>query len=135
MSMKRIMEIECPGCGSNREVLVWKSINAQLNPEAKEDLLNGKVNLFCCGNCSVQAPIAIDLLYHDMEKEFCVQFFPFNKMDNNDFLENFTDKGELDLRRTGAEDPPDYFRNVHIVFSMDELVRYVIFRGRLAERK
>ncbi len=135
MSIKQTMEIECPKCGINKEVVVWKSINVQLNPEAKKELLEAKTNLFHCGICSFEQIVPVVLLYHDMEKEFCVQFFPFNSLDDKRFLENFTDDGKSDLRRTGEEDPPDYFRNTHIVFSMDELVRYVIFRDRLAERR
>ena len=113
--------------------MVWSTINIQLSPEVKEELLEAKTNLFQCEMCSFEQTVPVALMYHDMEKEFCVQFFPFDTMDNG-FFENFTDNGEVDLRRTGAEDPPDYFRSIHIVFSMDELVRYVIFRDRLAER-
>lgn len=80
MSIKRNSEIECPRCGSNKEVVVWSSINVQLNLEAKEELLEGKVNLFHCDICCCEQVIPVDLLYHDMEKEFCVQFFPFDKM-------------------------------------------------------
>jgi len=134
VSIKRIKKIECPECGHNREVVVWSSINVQFNPEAKEELLEGKINSFHCDNCGCKRIIPLALLYHDMEKQFCAQFFPFGTMDNG-FFENFTENGDLDLRRTGVQDPPEYFGSAHIVFSMDELARYVIFREKLAQQK
>ena len=135
MSMKRVMAIECPRCSSQREVMVWSTINIQLSPEVKEELLEAKTNLFQCEMCSFEQTVPVALMYHDMEKEFCVYFLPFSSMEWENISSEFTVDARLNLRRTGVENPPDYFRNVHIVFSMDELVRYVVFRDKLAQQK
>ena len=136
MSLKQSHEIECPRCENKKIIVGWDTINVQLDPEAKEALLDGKLHQFQCPSCGYEAHIEKRLLYHDMDKEFCVQFIPFQSIQEEYFYDEFTLDAKLDLSRTGAEDPsPDYFRNAHIVFSMDELIKYVIFRDKLTQTK
>ncbi len=136
MSIMRILEVECPRCGNKENVDLWDSINVQINPEAKEALLEGKLHQFHCSICDHKAGIEKKFLYHDMGKEFCVYFFPFPSTESDDFYDEFTADAQMDMSRTGVEDDsPDYFRNAHVVFSMDELVRYVIFRDNLFRQK
>jgi hypothetical protein len=136
MTVTRIVEVSCPSCGEKGEATVCNSINAQLNPELKKQLLEGKVNLFCCGKCGGEYPLAVDLLYHDMENGYCVQHFHPNNLDQERFYRLFSETGRLTLFPKSKEGSlPEYFQNVHFVFSMDELIRYIIFRDRLAQYK
>lgn len=111
---------------------VWSTIFVQLNPEAKEQLLEGKLNHFTCARCGMEGPLGTRLLYHDGIGEFVVWFCPFDKMDA-EFLDMFTETGEYrrHLSFGPEEDMPHYFRSAHVVFSMEELARYVTFRDRL----
>ena len=135
MTIKRTVEVECSRCGNKEPMDVWSTINVQISPDAKVELLEGKTNRFRCTICGLESLVVTNLLYHDMEKEFCAYFFPFSLIERENFSGEFTADARLDLRRTGVQDPPDYFRNAHVVFSMDELARYIIFRDKLAQQK
>ena len=134
MSVNQIIEITCPRCEHTNTVEVWYSINAQLNPQAKEQLLNGKLNLFSCSNCDGEYLVPVDLLYHDMVNNYCVQYLPFINIEDDSFLNSFSYEGHLSLLAPGSsvDDLPDYFQNIPFVFSMDELARYIVFRDKLA---
>ena len=48
MSLKNTQKIKCPDCGAEGEFTIWQSINTKLNPQAKEDLLSGKLFAYTC---------------------------------------------------------------------------------------
>ena len=140
MTIRRLTDLTCGECGNKQEGEVWDTINVQVNPELKEKLLEGKVNFFRCRNCGLEGDIPMELLYHDMDKGYCVQLSPFKTIDDKGFLDRFDDHGVLnrypDLPRNNIEKMmTSYFRNVHIVFSMGGLAMYIIFRDKLAEHK
>jgi hypothetical protein len=70
MTIERQVELECPDCQEKQMTTVWSSINVQVNPEAKQELLKGQVNVLFCRTCGNHAIIATALLYHDMEEQF-----------------------------------------------------------------
>jgi hypothetical protein len=134
MSAHQKIELKCPRCDNKSETSVWVSINVTIDPDAKEALLNGKINVFRCGHCNFEEPLNTDLLYHDMQNRFCVQFYHFNIIKEKQFLDMFNEDAEQQLDM--PEVPFDnYMKHIHIVFSMAELVRYVLFRDNLARRK
>ena len=128
-------EIDCPDCGSKQNTKIFESINVSVNPELKEELFQGRINLFRCKSCGNEASIPAALLYHDMTKRFCVQFYPFNWLERDNFLENFTKEGGLNIGLwMKISKHSKYMERTHIVFEMSELVRYVIFRDKLHEK-
>lgn len=136
MSIRESIEIQCPKCGWKNETVIWRSVNRDINPEAKEELLAGRINLFHCADCGLKEYVSVALMYHDPENGFCVQFFPFGMVQDSSFFDQFTSDAHLDVVSDLPEEHvPEYFRNIHLVFSMDELVRYIYFRDRLAQRK
>lgn len=133
MTIKMEIEIDCPNCGASNLTLVWKTINAQLSPEAKTALLRGEINVFRCHLCEEKITIGASLLYNDMENKFMVWYFPFADVMNGEIFNSITPDGQL----KGVEyfpDDPDYARSIHYVFDMDELVRYIKVRDVLAEK-
>jgi tetrahydromethanopterin S-methyltransferase subunit H len=52
MTIKRKVKDKCPACGTVNDLVIWNSINAQVNPKDRDALLNGKINLFTCSNYS-----------------------------------------------------------------------------------
>ncbi len=78
MSNKKRVEVTCPKCSEEQSVIVWTSLNVTLNPEAKQDLLEKRINLLECEKCGTNTQIQLQMLYHDMEKEFCVILVPFS---------------------------------------------------------
>ena len=128
--------MECPRCGSKSEVEIWDTINVQVDPEAKRALLEGEINVYRCDICRFDTGISIPLLYHDMQNRFCVKFLPFEKTPDARFFEQFTPNAQMKTNPAIPNDElPDYFRNIHFVFEMKELARYIIFRDKLAQQK
>jgi predicted RNA-binding Zn-ribbon protein involved in translation (DUF1610 family) len=130
MSVRDTVEAKCPACGEESSVTVWRAINATNDPDARELLLAGSVNVFSCPKCRYESLLDIDLLYHDMERKFSVQYYPFERLADDGFLEAFDAEGRL----AGPLDLPgnaEYLRRPHIVFELGELVRYIAFRERL----
>jgi DNA-directed RNA polymerase subunit RPC12/RpoP len=135
MSIVNPESIECPKCRKSTETRIWHSLNVELNPEAKKELLEGRLNAYKCAHCGHEAIIGAPLLYHDMGKKFAVQYYPPPALDDPSFYDQFTADGRprIDLPE-GAGDGK-YLKNPHLVFSMQDLVIYVVFRDRLADVK
>jgi hypothetical protein len=134
MTMMREEEIACPECAKSQKVQICDTINATLNPELKRDLIEGKINFFKCAHCEFAGFMPTSLFYHDMELKYCVYFVPFDLAMSPQFLGRCTSDGTMS--QEGMSSPPagaQYIANPRIVFGIDELVRYVLFRDRLVE--
>ena len=126
MSKKFIVDLDCPKCGRKTKTEIWSTMNTQLNPEAKKKLLEGQINIFRCDNCSFETVVDASFLYHDMEKKFLVYYLPFEDVEKH--LDMFTENAEMsDPLLEKRVELSDHFKHMHFVFSMDELVRYVVF--------
>ena len=136
MSVRETVEAKCPACGAESQAEVWRSMNVTQDPDVKELLLAGTVNVFQCPKCRYESLLDVDFLYHDMERKFSVQYYPYERLSDDNFLANFTVEGtpQLDLPESAPlPDRMDYLLHPHIVFEMGELVRYIAFRDRLYE--
>ena len=51
MTMENDIPYECPECGNVQNLPLYWSIDAQMSPNIKEELLEGKINRFCCTGC------------------------------------------------------------------------------------
>lgn len=143
MSSKREEEIPCPRCGRSQTVTLWDAIDADPDPEARTALLEAQVNRFDCGGCDFDALVPVPLLYHDRRRQFVVQYFPFGLIDDDEFADRFTADGrdrrvlEAFERALAAKKIPPGAEPAepHVVFDMVELVRYVLFRERVFDRR
>lgn len=173
MSLWNMEDVWCPKCGTTKSMPIWQSLNASLDPQAKENLLNEEINLFVCDQCGHKSRCITPLLYHDMDRRFMVQYIPLQAVyESEDLSDMFTPDGQLRWEETEEEaassqrsklilenisrlsEPlcpqqnientrekqnlmrisQDYLKKPpHIVFGMDELVRYILFRDRLHE--
>jgi hypothetical protein len=136
MSDKELVNLTCPKCSASQDVLIWHSLNSTLDPKAKKDLFDLRINRFHCDSCEKDAPVLAELLYHDMEREFCASYVPFETLTDDETLDRFDGGGRFsafDDEDQEAFHEADYLSNVHVVFDMSELVRYVAFRERLHE--
>lgn len=129
-------EIECPKCNSKVNITLFSSLNVSIDTESKEDLLRGDINLFKCTGCDHKAYVSIPFIYHDMASQFCVQYFPFEYTNEENFFNNFMPDGKLFINLSGQNiECMQYMEDTHVVFSMHELVQYVIFRDKLREAR
>ncbi len=137
MSSHELLEVECPSCRTKQDIVIWHSINGTRDPVIKEQLFTGRINYFDCNSCDFEGFISAPLVYHDLEKKICANYVPVEYLDDEEYLkQSFTPEGKirLDLPDDTAHGAgADSFWNAHIVFSMAELIRYVLFRDRLAQ--
>jgi len=136
MSHRNCKEIVCPRCDSKNIAEVWQSLNAQVDPDAKTRLLRGEINVFQCKLCGFSSAYPAEMLYHDMENRYYVQLVPIQSLNDWSGLARFTDDGLLNVEKNLPQGyVPDYFSNVRVVFSMEELVNYINFRDKLVLRR
>ena len=65
-----------------------------------------------------------------------VWYYPFESTKHRSFFDEFSADGNLEDNVGLAKDElPEYMKNVHYVFSLDEMVRYILFREKLAKVK
>ncbi len=66
----------CPKCRQPVTVELQRLFDLNTDPQAKEKLLSGSVNLVHCPTCGYQGPLPTPIVYHDPEKELLLTFFP-----------------------------------------------------------
>lgn len=135
MTATEIIDFACPKCKEVSKVTIHKAINATQDPEARQALLDGKVNFFTCPKCDTKGYLLISLFYHDMDRKFIVQYHPFPAVRNDEFLNQFDVSGhpklESEKLAMEIEKKLSYFKDMHVVFDLAEMCRYVAFRERL----
>ncbi len=124
--------IKCPECGNSQDVVLCDSLNVDLNPDIREKLFSGEINVFKCNSCEFEAFINKPLLYHDMTRQYCVQYFPPELTEDDKFYANFNSAGKFDI--PGIPDG-NYLKEPHIVFNINEMIIYITFRDKLFEIK
>ncbi len=143
MSIKREEEVACPKCGEVRSVTLGESIDVDPDPEARAALFEARINRFDCPACDFDALVPVPLLYHDRKRQFLAQYFPFGWLDEAQFVERFTADGrdrqvleQFERALKAKKIPPGAEpAEPHVVFAMEELVRYVLFRERVFDTR
>ena len=107
---------------------LWESVNVKLDPNLKDDLLKQRLNVFFCEKCEWSGSVDVSMLYHDMEKGFCVQYVAKEDMKSPEFYRSITKQGTLQLDPISVKIAPEYLKKPHYVFSMKEVILYVAFR-------
>jgi len=137
MSSFHQIEVECPACRARQDIRIWQAIDAARNKEVREQLITGRINYFYCSSCRFEGEIAAPLLYYDTEKQFCASYVPAEYLDDEEYVSRtFTPDGTVragGFAEGGISPGTDYFRHAHIVFSLPELIRYVLFRERVSQ--
>jgi predicted RNA-binding Zn-ribbon protein involved in translation (DUF1610 family) len=141
MSKSNNHEIECPECGETQEVTVWDSINVDLDPALREKLFAADINQYHCSSCGYEMFLDAPLLYHDMTRQFFVQYHPSSSFDDPDnAFRRYDVTGDLDLTssldmKMHAEKTGKYYLTMpHVVFDMNEMILYILFREFLYSR-
>ena len=115
MSQYSAEMIECPHCHHEGEFKVWTSINANLNPELREQILSEELFMFHCPYCGQTTGIPAGTVYHDMENKFML-FFEFFKPEDFNYSSSAIPKEVVEMR-------PDYkFRTVYGLMELKEKI-------------
>lgn len=63
----------CPHCQSMQEVNYYQSVNVTINPELKQKVLSGTLNINICTACKKEISIMSGFLYHDMTNRIMLE--------------------------------------------------------------
>ncbi len=69
-------QISCPNCGTPYVADIHQIIDAARQPQLKEMLLSGQLNVAVCPNCGAGGRIATPLLYHDPDHDLFMVHVP-----------------------------------------------------------
>lgn len=133
MTQMESHKLNCPKCGHLQDTVVWTSLNVSLDPNLREKLFNGEINVFICEKCGNRAVINTALLYHDMDRQYCVQYYPPEAIEDPKFFKNFTKDAKLNVGgfSKAMEKISHYLMEPYIVFDLDGMIQYIRFRDKL----
>ncbi len=131
MSTMKSQLMRCPICGAEQELTVYECVNVTLNPELRDELFKRRINVFSCRSCGKDSAVKAPMLYHDMKREYCVQFYPPQSMGDPGVLGRFESSGTLKPEGLPAILAGRYLAHPHVVFDMEEMLRYILFREKL----
>lgn len=67
--------VSCPACGTASEAELVQSINTVTNPDDKQRLIAGELNVLAC-RCGKRTQLAANVLYHDVDADYYCQVVP-----------------------------------------------------------
>lgn len=70
------VQITCPACGTPFRAGVYTLVDVSQQPELKQALLSGQLNVAVCPNCQTGSMLGTPLIYHDGAKQLCLVYFP-----------------------------------------------------------
>ncbi len=76
MPPKYFAAIACPTCGTRFQTPVEQILDVRVDPEARQRLLNGLVNIAVCPNCGMGGALNLPFIYHDPSKEVALLYLP-----------------------------------------------------------
>jgi len=68
--------ITCPNCRTNFQTPVFQLVDVGQQPELKQALLSGRLNVAVCPKCGAGGLLATPLIYHDPDKQLFLSLFP-----------------------------------------------------------
>ena len=125
-------EVACGTCHVTVSVFAWHVLDVTQYPDLKRQVLADTTNTVPCPTCGRACRCEIPVLYADRTLGFSVQYIPAAHRRDPHFLHMCDAAGVI---RTAL--PPSHDTNAirptpHVVFAMDELIRYVVFRDRIS---
>lgn len=86
MSTFNELDIACEECGEEFKGTIWTAIHAGQDPELKDMLLGGELNMVMCPKCSHVAYQDHFVLYQDPPAELAVYIYPPSQQSEEEFL-------------------------------------------------
>jgi hypothetical protein len=87
MSTFNEIDVECEECGDEFKGVIWTAVHAQQDPELKELLLGGELNILFCPKCSHTAYQDHFVLYQDPQAELIAYIYPPAQERDAEFLQ------------------------------------------------
>ncbi len=121
MSLLTEKEIDCPACRFPNNAEIWTVITVKTEPELRDLLLGGEINLVKCASCKEVFYANEFFLYHDQDRELMAFVYPPQQMGRK---EELLKAAKQDFRESqvgvSIEEKLDY--EPIVLFGMDALV-------------
>lgn len=128
--------ITCSTCRRQFTTTVHSIVDVGQNPEAKNRLLQGQINVAVCPQCGTGGTLSIPFLYHDPQKELLLVYTPPSAIMDNNQQQQFI--GVL-LNRVMASLPPErrkgYLFLPHTFLSMETMLDEIIMADGLSRQQ
>lgn len=115
-------EMECPACKYPNKVEVWSVVNVKEDPELKDILLGGEMNMAECTSCKHVFYAEHFIIYHESDRELMAFVYPFSYRPDAKKWEEKTAADFAVFQQDSTE--PLTYKPVTI-FGLDELVQLV----------
>ena len=89
MQTTKNIDFRCPSCGYTGTSSVTAIVDPSENPQAKDLLLTGRLNVIQCPNCGTPSTASTPLVYHDASKEMLLTFVPMQLEMNEQEADKF----------------------------------------------
>jgi len=86
MSHLSAKETICPHCKQPTDVELWTAMNVKDDPELKDLLLGGEINMVECDSCREVFYAEAFLLYHDPANELMAMVYPSDQKEMEELL-------------------------------------------------
>jgi len=114
-------EIKCPKCSFPTSAEIWSVINANADPELKNLLLGGEINIVKCESCREVFYADEFLIYLDKANELLAIVYPLSDMDKKNELEKSARENFASSQAGVAEFERIDYEPV-VLFGVDELI-------------
>lgn len=99
MSTFNEIDVTCEECAEEFTGTIWTAVHAQEDPELKDILLGGELNILMCPKCSRAAYQDHFVLYQDPAAELIAYIYPPNQAVEADFLHKAMRTSFLDAQQ------------------------------------
>lgn len=133
MSTFNDIDIDCEHCGETFRGTVWVGVHAGQDPELKELLLGGELNLVACTHCGHVAFHDQFLLYQDPAAELIAYVYPESQQSQLEELHKLMLIG-FNEAQVGV---PEHERKTYqplLVFGLESLIEMLKKEDELAEQ-
>lgn len=104
--------ITCPNCRTKFQTPVFQLVDVGQQPELKQALLSGRLNVAVCPKCGAGGLLATPLVYHDPEKQLFFSLFPQEVQAKPEEQERFVGSLQgLVMQTLPADKPKGYLLN------------------------
>ncbi len=133
MSAFNDIDVTCSDCGEEFRGTVWTAIHAKEDPELKELLQGGEINLLACPECGDVFFYEHFLLYQDPSNELLAYVYPEKEKENHESLERMMLQAVAEAQ--AALPPEDRIRyKPMIFFGLESLVEFLHLEDEAVEQ-
>ncbi len=119
--------LTCPNCRTQFQTPVYQLVDAGRQPELKQALIAGRLNVAVCPNCGAGGLLATPLIYHDPAKQIFWALFPQEVQASPEEQEKFIGAlQQIVLRSLPADQPKGYLLNPRRFITFNSLLEALL---------